>query len=188
MCTNSTGSNEICPDPGKATSGPHAGQPLPRYNHYKEEGFLHWVNVNGAQCINRVTGRVRGNNSDGLLKDGTVSACERECHAFDSTSDECFKCVQKEVVANNDLCPEADHDNMFIKEAMECTECVAENMNNVWECITEDEIKKPFSLTSTDIALIILAGLVLLGLATSLGLYIKYRRGKPRTPSKIPHR
>lgn len=168
----------------------------PMFNYLKEEGFLHWVNQRGLQCVNRIVGNFYGLNLDtGNANTPSVSVsppdsqCWGACFQVTSNSDMCFECVNQTLLANPSLCPQLDpsqpEDETLIRDAVNCHECIggqgslvpvtsaneAALVDHMWQCIT-GEVKP--ALTTAEIVALALVGVFLVTLAVVLGLYYGY--------------
>lgn len=196
--------NDFCHvnnNPGKSSSGQTALTRPPVYNYLKEDGFLHWVNQRGLQCVNRIVGNFYGFNSQtGSANVPSVSIappdsqCWGACFQVTSDSDMCFECINQTLLANPSLCPQLDpshpDDETLIRDAVNCHECIGGQgtfipaapdqpltpdetamVNNMWRCVV-GEVKP--GLTTADLVVIAVVGVFVVVIAVVLGLYYGY--------------
>lgn len=173
----------------------------PVYNYLKEDGFLHWVNQRGLQCVNRIVGNFYGLNTEtGNANFPSVSVtppdsqCWGSCFQVNSTSEICFQCVVDQLTVNPSQCPELDASNpatrQLIQDAVNCHECIGSQttfipldasqpnvpnqtaiVDNMWKCIT-GQVNPP--LSTADIVIIVVVCVFVAVIALTLGLYYGY--------------
>lgn len=205
--SNVTGAEGVNNKAAPAPSGDNIRSTLatrpPALNVLKEEGFLHWVNQRGFQCINRIVGNFYGLNYNTGLANApgpSITPPDSQCWGacFNATSDSemCFECINTVLDQNPSLCPEINvkdpGDETLIRDAVSCHECVGSQsafiqstapgaqpgdpdnpaiLNQVWKCITST--LNP-GLTALDIMLIVIAAVIVVAVAVTLGLYYGY--------------
>ena len=170
----------------------------PMLNYLKEDGFLHWVNQRGLQCINRIVGNFYGFNSqtgNANVPSVSVSPPQSQCYGacFQATSatEACFECINQTLLSNPSLCPQLNpnnpEDEQLIQDSVNCHECIGTKggfvqktgaapntpdfekiTNNVWACIV-GTVHPP--LTTAEIAGIVIIGVFVIAIAITLGIY-----------------
>jgi hypothetical protein len=167
----------------------------PYLNYLKEDGFLHWVNQRGLQCVNRIIGNFYGlNPATGLANvPGPTnpfpdSRCAASCQDF--TSPMCTECIYTVLNENPSICPQIDVNNQddenLIQESINCHQCIGNrgefisqpNEPNVpdntamcdfmWACII-GEVSP--GLSTSAIVIIVVSSVFLVTIALTLGLY-----------------
>lgn len=117
---------DVKPPDGKA--------PVPYLNTLREDGFLHWVNQRGMQCVNRVTGRFYGLDPlTGLSKAPSATVpppttyCVAICANATTGTAACFECVAQAVQSDPSLCPAVDPAEAasILESASNCHYCIA---------------------------------------------------------------
>lgn len=151
----------------------------PALNYLKEDGFLHWVNQRGMQCVNRVVGNFYGfNYSTGSANIPSVSVsppdsqCWASCFQATSESAMCFECVKQVVQTDPSRCPGIDPN--LIQDAVNCQQCIGTsqgatpNVNDMWKCITGSIHP---GLSTADIAIIVVVCVFVVTMIIVIAVY-----------------
>jgi hypothetical protein len=175
----------------------------PYLNYLKEEGFLHWVNQRGLQCINRIVGNFFGlnpqtglSNAPGPSISFPDSQCWGACYNATTSSEMCFECVNSVLSSNPSLCPQINtanpDDENLIKDSISCHECIGTQSTFIPSQNPSDPPLTPNStamvnnmwacitgtvaapISTSLIVILVVSGVFLLTLALTLGLYYGY--------------
>jgi len=199
--------NDLKAPPASGTVGPgHPSSTIPStvstrqpyLNYLKEDGFLHWVNQRGMQCVNRLVGNFYGFDTQtgnartpGLNVTPAPSLCWGACFNASSNSATCFECVNQQLLANPSLCPQLNPNNpddeSLIQDSLLCHECVGTQnvfvqqagadpgvpdqnamVNNIWQCITGTVSQ---GLSTATIVIIVVVVVFVVTIALTLGIY-----------------
>ncbi len=177
----------------------------PMFNYLIEDGFLHWVNQRGLQCINRITGKFFGldpNTGVAKIPSATVTPpqpqCVGACRSVTSDRSACFECINQLIAQSTPAtnpCPEVDPTNPentnLLRDAVNCHECIANqsvgvpvtpidaSINSCWSCVT-GVIQPPISIQVIIISAILGAMVLTVGIV----LIVFYKVIKPRIEKK----